>query len=140
MLLRLVILCSLGLSNVALAAVASPVVAVASPGVSETTVSADRLRDILLGRVTNWADGTPIIILLSEDPAAVAAQRTLTGRDLPQLMRGWKRLVYGGNGAMPTIHSTTLAVLTELRRRPGAVTVLPYAVDEQRYRIIYQKP
>jgi len=140
MLLRLVILCSLGLSNVALAAVASPVVAVASPGVSETTVSADRLRDILLGRVTNWTDGTPIIILLSEDPAAVAAQRTLTGRDLPQLMRGWKRLVYGGNGAMPTIHSTTLAVLTELRRRPGAVTVLPNAVDEERYIIIYRKP
>lgn len=137
---RLAILCSLGLANIAWAAAVSSAVAIASPGLVETTVSAERLRDILLGRVTNWSDGTPIIIILSEEPAALAAQRVITGRDLPQLLRGWKRLVYGGNGAMPIVHASSAEVLSEVRRRHGAVTMLPSTVDDERCLVIYRLP
>lgn len=107
-------------------------VALAHAEVSESAVAGRRLRDILLGRVTTWSDGAPVVIVLSEDPLSAAAVEAASGRDLQHLLRGWKRLVYAGEGAMPVVVGTSDAALTEVRRRRGALTVLavaPTALD-----------
>ncbi len=106
---------------------ASAQVAVTHPAVPEHALHHARLRDILLGRVTTWDDGTPIVIILVEEADDAAATARLSGRDLGRLLRGWKRLVYAGSGAMPLVVSSARDALEEVRRRPGALTVLALA-------------
>jgi len=111
-------------------------VVVANNQVTSTSVSDDRLRDILLGRITTWPDGSAIIIVLLDEPAATGAVRRVTGRDLPQLIRGWKRLVYAGNGAMPLVLNSRQGVLDEILRRPGSLTVLADVPNDARFTIL----
>lgn len=122
-----------------LAACAAPLtaqVAVANGQVQSPPLGEDRLRDILVGRITTWDDGSPIVLVLLDDPSSNAATQRITGRDLPQLIRGWKRLVYAGNGAMPIVLDSRQGVLDEVRRRPGALTVLAESPNDARLKII----
>ncbi len=112
--------------------------AVAHPDVVDAPHCPDRLRDILLGRVTTWPGGAPIVIILIEEASANAAQRPLTDRDLPQLLRGWKRLVYGGNGAMPLVRRTTAEALQEVRRRPGALAIVAAGTETAGLVVLYR--
>jgi len=113
-------------------------VAVAHADVTDRNLTEERLRDILLGRVTTWASGTPILIVLIEEAPAIEAQQAITGRDLPQLLRGWKRLVYGGNGAMPLVRRTTAEALQEVRRRPGALAIVADLPDPTGVVVLYR--
>lgn len=124
----------------ACAATAQAQVVVTNLDVEGATLGEDRLRDILLGRITTWPDGSPIVLVLLDDPAASDATRHLTGRDLPQLIRGWKRLVYAGNGAMPIVLDSPQGVLDEVRRRPGAITVLAKPPDDPQLKVISPAP
>ncbi len=104
---------------------ASAEVAVVHPEVVERTLSAERLRDILLGRINTWADGKPIVLVLADDPATDAAIRTATGRDdVRHLLRGWKRLVYSGAGAMPIVVDSVAAAVDRVGKTAGALALL----------------
>lgn len=113
-------------------------VAIAHGDIIDRNLSEERLRDILLGRVTTWASGTPIVIVLIEEAPAIEAQQAITGRDLPQLLRGWKRLVYGGNGAMPLVRRTTAEAVQEVRRRHGAMAIVADLPDLTGLVVLYR--
>lgn len=94
------------------------------PLVSEDALSVSRLRDMLLGRVTTWKDGTAVVIVLVEDPATDLRLRDLIGRDRDHLLRGWKRLVFSGSGAMPLLASSPRDALEMVAKHPGAIALL----------------
>ena len=100
-------------------------IAAVHPAVAETNLTTERVRDMLLGRVTTWKDGSPIIIVLIDDPTAEAALLNLTGRDSARLLRGWKRLVYAGTGAMPLVIAVIPATVPGDRWR--CITLMPRA-------------
>lgn len=102
-------------------------VALADPRLPAEVLGHERLRDILLGRVTTWPDGTPIVLILAEE--GDEAQRVFSGRDLARLLRGWKRLVYSGNGAMPKVERSVAEALIEAQRQPGALVFVPEAPE-----------
>lgn len=87
-------------------------------------VDRDHLRNILLGRITTWADGSQIVLILSSDPDSRAAIEELTGRDLDRLLRGWKRILFSGNGAMPISTSGATEALALVAQRPGAIAII----------------
>lgn len=97
-------------------------VAVVYPGVQDS-VDRDHLRNILLGRVTTWVDGSQIVLILSTDPSSRAAVEALTGRDLERLLRGWKRILFSGNGAMPLSTSGANEAFALAAQRPGAIAI-----------------
>lgn len=109
-------------------------VALADPRLPAETLERERLRDILLGRVTTWPDGTPIILILAEE--GDEAQRAFSGRDLAQLLRGWKRLVYSGNGAMPKVERSVAEALVEAQRHRGALVFVPQPPEDSPLRRI----
>jgi hypothetical protein len=124
---------------IALCAVMSPGiahVALADPRIQDEALNQDRLRDILLGRVTMWTDGTPIVLILVEEHDA--AQQSISGRDMAQLLRGWKRLVYGGNGAMPVVQRSVEEALAEAKRRRGSLMVINTRPESTALRIVYE--
>jgi hypothetical protein len=95
------------------------------------------VRDLLLGRISTWSDGTQVILVLSSDPAGRAAIEALTGRDLDRLLRGWKRLVFSGAGAMPLVASGAQEAVTLVSKRPGAIAIIGIAPpDTARIRVI----
>lgn len=100
-------------------------IAVAHPQVVVTELTPERLRAIVYGRSSTWPDGRAVVLILVDDPAASAALEELCGMSLPRLMRGWKRLVFAGGGAMPIIVSNPAAAFAQVRRSPGALTILP---------------
>ena len=94
------------------------------PQVCEDTLSVSRLRDMLLGRVTTWKDGTAVVIVLVEDSATDLRVQELIGRDRDHLLRGWKRLVFSGSGAMPLLTSSPRDALEMVAKHPGAIALL----------------
>ena len=104
-------------------------VVVVNPGIQAAGIDRERIINILLGRVTTWADGTPTIVIVSLEASADHAIDELLGRDTDRLLRGWKRLVYAGAGAMPTTARSNAEAIQLVARLPGAMVLLPLTAD-----------
>jgi hypothetical protein len=119
-----------------IATAAQAQVAVVNVGVRDA-VDRDHLRNILLGRITTWADGSQVVLILSTDPASRAAIEDLTGRDLERLLRGWKRILFSGNGAMPITATSANEALEAAAQRPGAIAIIGVVPPaDQRIRVV----
>ena len=82
------------------------------------------MRNALLGRITTWNDGRQIVIVLSHSPASDELLQTFVGRDLDHLLRGWKRLVFTGNGRMPEVEDDDALAIRHVGTTPGAITLI----------------
>jgi hypothetical protein len=111
------------LSALLIGATAEAQVAVVNPRLVDL-VDREKLKNILLGRVSAWADGSQITLVLSSDPVSRAAIEELTGRDLDRLMRGWKRIMFAGNGAMPVVVDSSAGALKEVGQHLGAIAIV----------------
>lgn len=111
-------------------------VAVVHPLVHEPTLTADRMADMLLGRVTTWTDGSAVVLVLVDDPDADVHLVLLAGRPRERLLRGWKRLVFSGTGVMPLEAPSAAAALELVARTPGAVALLAKADATPRWRVL----
>lgn len=122
-----------------LLAVSAPLlaqVAVINPLVVQPTMSASRMTDMLLGRVTTWGDGSPVVLVLVEDADADAHLNKFVGRPRERLLRAWKRLVFNGSGSMPLEAANASAALDLVARTPGAVALMATAADDPRWRVV----
>ncbi len=111
-------------------------VAVVNAEVVDPKITEERVRDFLLGRSTSWSSGDPVIIVLCTDSSGEQAVSDLTGRSVGLLMKGWKRLVFSGAGAMPLQAESVSAALSLVAKHPGAITILNEAPVHDRCRII----
>lgn len=82
------------------------------------------LRNALLGRISLWNDGRPIVIVLSRSPASQDQLQVFIDRDLEHLMRGWKRLVFTGGGSLPEVADDDALAIRRVAATPGAFAVL----------------
>ena len=96
-------------------------------GVPEQAFDSERVANILLGRSTTWSDGRPVIVVISLEPSADRTVNEVLGRDTDRLLRGWKRLVYAGGGAMPTTVRSNADALALVAQQPGSIVLLPMA-------------
>jgi hypothetical protein len=96
-------------------------------GVPEQAFDIERVSNILLGRSTTWSDGQPVIVVISLEASADKAVTDVLGRDTDRLLRGWKRLVYAGGGAMPTTVRSNVDALALVAQQPGSMVLLPLA-------------
>ena len=129
----------LHLHIVLLLALLSPLVAqvaVVHSAVPETVMDAKRMAALLLGRVTTWQDGTPVVLVLAQDPLADIHLSHVAGRDREVHQRGWKRLVFAGSGSMPLIARSAEEALALVAKISGAVLLLDQAPADSRWRIL----
>ena len=111
-------------------------VAVMHPAVPETVMDAKRMAALLQGRITSWSDGTPVVLVLAQDPLADIHLSHVAGRDREVLLRGWKRLVFAGSGAMPLTARSAEEGLALVAKPPGAVLLLDHAEADPKWRIL----
>jgi hypothetical protein len=93
--------------------------------VEASGINTEKVRDYLLGRTTVYANGKSVIIVLCMDPTIDSAMYGIVDRSVSLLLRGWKRLVFSGAGAMPLQAATVQEAIALVARTPGAITVLP---------------
>lgn len=108
-------------------------VAVLNPSVPERAPSVDRVRNLFLGRSTTWSDGSPVTIVLIDDVQEDPDLISVVGRDHARLLRGWKRLVYSGAGAMPVLAASRSEALERVARQPGAIAIVSQAPEDPRW-------
>jgi len=89
-----------------------------------TELTRERVVDLLTGRVTTLANGGRVVLVLSYSVDGEAAVRDLTARDLTRLMRGWKRVVFGGGGSLPLTADSNPAAIELLSRTTDGVLPL----------------
>jgi hypothetical protein len=111
-------------------------VAVVHPSVTEAAIDSKRMAALLQGRVTTWSDGTPVVLVLAQDPLADVHLSHIAGREREVLLRGWKRLVFAGGGAMPLSARSAEDGLALVARTPGAVLLLDSAPEDPRWRVL----
>jgi hypothetical protein len=104
-------------------------VAIIQTGNVVTELERSRVRDLFLGRVCTWADGTPVTLILVADPTADVALSAVVGRDRQRLLRGWKRLTFSGAGVMPQTAPSLAEAAAMVARTPGAIALAPAAVE-----------
>lgn len=111
-------------------------VAVVNASVPNDAIDIKRMAAMLLGRVTIWSDGSPVVLVLAADPLADVYLVQVTGRERQVLERGWKRLVFAGAGAMPLTARSAEDALLLVAATPGAVVLLDQAPTDPRWRVI----
>ena len=89
-----------------------------------TDLTRERVVDLLTGRVTTLNNGGRVVLVMSYCADGEAAVRDLTARDIARLMRGWKRVVFGGGGNLPLTADSTPAAIELLRRTPNGILPL----------------
>jgi hypothetical protein len=105
-----------------------------NPALAGETLDGERVRDMLLGRITTWNDGTAVTIVLVDDRATDTRLEALVGRDRQRLLRGWKRLVYSGSGVMPHEVPSLAEAVALIARTPGALALVIDAPEDPRVR------
>ncbi|HEX3134317.1 MAG TPA: hypothetical protein VHX44_12135 [Planctomycetota bacterium] len=111
-------------------------VAVVNPSVPEVSIDARRMAALLQGRITTWEDGTPVVLVLAQDPLADVHLSHIAGREREVLLRGWKRLVFAGSGAMPLTARSVEEGLALVAKTSGAVLLLDHADMDPRWRVM----
>ncbi len=61
-----------------------------------------QLKDIYLGRKTTWDDGSRIVVVFPESGDGNTALLKILGKSSSQFTTSWKKLVFSGQGTMPT--------------------------------------
>jgi hypothetical protein len=77
-----------------------------------------------------------VVLVVASDPLADVHLSHVAGRERQVLLRGWKRLVFAGSGAMPLVASSTDEALALVSKTPGAVLLLDHAPIDARWRVV----
>jgi hypothetical protein len=128
-----------GLATILLLLITAPLmaqVAVVNAAIPEEPIDVKRMAALLLGRVSNWSDGSPVVLVLAAEREADVHLAQVTGRERQVLERSWKRLVFAGAGAMPLTARSTEEALLLVAKTPGAVVLLDQAPADPRWRVI----
>jgi hypothetical protein len=118
------------LTSTAKAAPRGMIFAIVNSTIEVKDLSRERIIDLLTGRVTSLVNGGRVTLILAQSEAGEKAVYHLTERDTARLLRGWKRLVFGGSGrSLPLLCASDEEALNLLRRTPDGLLLLSQ-VDE----------
>lgn len=93
---------------------------IANPSVAESSLSADDLKNVLLGNKIKWSSGNLKLIVHSEGAVHQKVIQTYTQRSADQFDKYWKKQVFSGKGIAPATAKTDAEVVEYVSKNPGA--------------------
>lgn len=102
------------------AAHAQEAVFIVHPSVTETSLTADDVKNVLLGNKTKWGSGNLKLVVLTEGAVHQKIIQTYTQRSTDQFDKYWKKQVFSGKGIAPTTAKTDAEVVEYVSKNPGA--------------------
>ena len=103
-----------------------------------TTLSADDLTRVFLGKKTLWESGTRIVPVMPEEesPAGETFLAGTLAKSVSQFRTYWKRLLFSGGGTVPKVFRTSGQIMDFVARQPGAIGVVEAAAVDDRVKIL----
>lgn len=111
---------------------------VVNPGIAQRTLSHSTIRSIFSMRMTEWPDGSPIIVFVLRDrsPLHVTFSKEILGVFPHQLRKAWNRKIYSGTGQAPTRVKNEQEMHDKIARTPGAIGYLSEEMIDETVRSI----
>ena len=101
---------------------AQDVALVVHPDFAETSVTADDVKQILLGSLAKWRGGQVVkLVVLTDGAVHTKVIRDFTQRTPEQFDKFWKRLVFTGAGTLPAQAKSDAEVIAYVAANPGAI-------------------
>jgi ABC-type phosphate transport system substrate-binding protein len=107
---------------VAAVAQAADVAYIVNPQSTETSLSADDVKSVLLGNKIKWDGGGVIkLAVLTSGPVHEQVMQERVQRSADQFDKYWKKLVFTGKGVLPQQAADDAAVIDYVAKTPGAL-------------------
>ena len=112
---------------------------IAHPNVEADTLSQAMARSIFLMRVTEWNNGTPIVVvsLESSDPLHIDFCKNVLGLFPYQLQQIWDRIIFTGTGQSPHYARSIDELKNLISSTPGAIGYIDRENFDESVRLIY---
>jgi len=103
-----------------------------------SSISADDLARIYLGKKTLWDSGTRIVPAMPEEESAAgeAFLSVTLQKSVSQFRTYWKRLLFSGGGAVPKVFRSSGQILDLVARQPGAIGIVEASAVDDRVRVL----
>lgn len=111
---------------------AQEVVAIVSARSPVTTLNAEQISAIFLGKTSRFPDGTPAVPIdgPEDSPARERFYEKYAGKSPAQVKAHWSKIIFTGRGQPPRQAASSLEVRKAIADNPSAVGYLePSAVD-----------
>jgi ABC-type phosphate transport system substrate-binding protein len=100
---------------------AQEAVFIVHPSVSESALTREELKSILLGNKTKWDSGNLKLVVLTEGALHEKVIHDFTQRTADQFDKYWKKLLFTGKGSMPAQAKDDAGVIDYVAKNPGAL-------------------
>ena len=97
------------------------VVVIANKNVSETSMSKDKVKQIFLGKVVKWQDGSRIHFVTLKGDSHKSFLKEYIGRSEAQYKTYWKKILFTGKGSMPKSFDTEQEMAQYVANTKGAI-------------------
>jgi ABC-type phosphate transport system substrate-binding protein len=97
------------------------VVVIANKDVSETSMSKDKVKQIFLGKVVKWQDGSRIHFVTLKGDSHKDFLKEYIGRSEAQYKTYWKKILFTGKGSMPKSFDTEEEMAQYVANTAGAI-------------------
>lgn len=97
------------------------VVVIANKNVSETSMSKDKVKQIFLGKVVKWQDGSRIRFVTLKGDSHKSFLKEYIGRSEAQYKTYWKKILFTGKGSMPKSFDTEQEMAQYVANTKGAI-------------------
>lgn len=97
------------------------VVVIANNGVSETSMTKEKIKNIFLGKIVKWQDGGRIHFVTLKGDVHKDFLKAYVGRNASQYKTYWKKIMFTGKGSMPKTFSTEQEMVQYVANTEGAI-------------------
>ena len=124
-----------------MAAVAEVVVVVSAKS-TVTTLTAEQVTGIFMGKSKSFPDGSPAVAIdqTESSPIRIAFTSKVLGKDEAQLKSYWSRLVFTGKGSPPKEHAGSAAIKSSLAADPKLIGYIEKSAVDASVRVIFSAP
>ncbi len=125
----------------AAAANAADVTVIVNPGVSESSLTANTLESIYLGKTVRWGSGQEIApATMTGTPAHEAFLDAYVKKSTSQFSTFWKKMVFTGQGFPPKNFDAETGMVAFVAATPGAIGYVPAGTDTGNARVVQITP
>lgn len=136
----LILLCLLVIVPLATHANAQDIKLIANPDVQVDALSAADVKNIFLGKKTNWDNGAKITFFISEETATHKAfLKSYVGESAARYKKIWRRRVFSGRGKAPKSSSSDKEMVDLVSKNSGAIGYVSAQSDAGRSKILSVK-
>ena len=101
----------------------SDVVIITNKSVTKERISKDKIRDVFLGKIVKWDDGSKINIAVFDKQNELHKEfvKEYTQKSTSQFEKWWRKMVFTGQGTMPKSFESDEAIIEYIKSTEGAV-------------------